>query len=226
MSISLIGRAASSSAQALLSKCEPATHLSSGGRVASPAQALLLRYDALLHEYGLPVKMATSAIVNFSADTVFQCATRDSWDPRRSAAVGFFYGCCWYAPFMHTVTTTWGRVLPSTAPTSLAFKSAVDVSTSFVVNLCFVIGGQAYLRGDDPAETVRENLFDAWTFGCCFHPFSNMVVYSVPVIYRVLTLNGFSFIWNSFLIRRCQQRATAAAEAEAAAATEAAKPVR
>lgn len=168
------------------------------------------RYDAALNKHTIPVKMATSGCINFCADTAMQCATLDEWDPKRSACYGFFYGACWYAPFMHAVTTTWGRVLPSTAIPSLMFKSAVDVSTSFAVNLCFVIGGQAYMRGEEPTTAVKNGLWDAWTLGCCYHPAANMVVYSMPVIYRVLTLNGFSFVWNCFLIRRCQLRANEA----------------
>ena len=106
------------------------------GRATSSAHALLLKYDAALHHYTIPVKCATSGCVNFAADACFQLGTLDHWDPARSAAVGVFYGACWYAPFMHVVTTTWGRVLPSTAVPSLMLKSGVDVSTSFVVNLC------------------------------------------------------------------------------------------
>ena len=70
------------------------------------------------------------------------------------------------------------------------------------INLCGVISLQAWYRGNNPIATVKKILWDAWTLGCCIHPASNMVVYACLVIYRVLCLNTFSFMWNSFLIRR------------------------
>lgn len=174
--------------------------------VLASLRNLLVRYDRALNANPLRVKCITSACINFSADTIGQLATSDHWDPKRSLIYGIVYGGAWYAPFMHIVTTTWGRILPSTAISSLAFKSAVDVSTSFAINLCGVISLQAWYRGDDPIASVKRNLWDAWTLGCCFHPIANMVVYSCPVIYRVLCLNTFSFMWNSFLIRRQTMR--------------------
>ena len=57
------------------------------------------------------------------------------WDAKRTAIYGGVYGAMWYGPFMHGVTTMWGRLLPSTTLASLAFKSGVDVCTSLAINL-------------------------------------------------------------------------------------------
>ena len=167
-------------------------------------------YDAHLHRRPLFVKSITSGGLNATADATIQAATNGDkpWDYKRTALYGGVYGMVWYGPFMHAVTTTWGRVLPSTSVPSLAFKSAVDVCTSFAVNLCGVIGLQAYCRGEDPIETIKANHWNSWTTGLCYHPFANLVVYSMPVIYRVLTLNTASFFWNCGMIAFfCENRA-------------------
>merc|ERR1719171_2460416 len=115
-----------------------------------------MAYDRALKRQPLVVKAVTSGLINFCADATLQkirshqSGDDQPWDIRRSMIFGFSYGLCWYGPFMHKVTTTWGRVLPSTSFGSLAFKAVVDVSTSFPINLCAVIGLQAYFRGDEP----------------------------------------------------------------------------
>ena len=96
---------------------------------------LLRRYDAALHRRPLLVKAVTSGAINSTADATIQLWQGQPWDAKRTAIYGGVYGAMWYGPFMHGVTTTWGRVLPSTTLPSLAFKSGVDVCTSLAINL-------------------------------------------------------------------------------------------
>ena len=172
----------------------------------APLSRAALAYDRALKRRPLPVKAATSGVLNCCADATlqtiqsYQSGQAAPWDAKRTLTFGTAYGLLWYGPFMHVVTTTWGRILPSTSLGSLAFKSAVDVCTSFPVNLCAVIGLQAAIRGDPPREAVRENLFASWCAGAAFWPGGNMVVYSLPVHYRVATLNLFSYSWNCFML--------------------------
>jgi hypothetical protein len=171
---------------------------------------LALRYDAALKSRPLVVKAVSSGLLNSACDGTLQNLQNvqrkakgeptQKWNPVRTAIFGASYGLCWYGPFMHVVTTTWGRVLPSTSVGSLAFKAVVDVCTSFPVNLCMVIGLQARIRGDDAQAAVRSNLWASWCAGACFWPAANMVVYRLPVLYRVFCLNIFSYSWNVFML--------------------------
>lgn len=171
---------------------------------------LALRYDAALKRRPLLVKAGTSGLLNSACDTTLQWLQNaqrkeqgnapQPWNPLRTCIFGAAYGLAWYGPFMHLVTTTWGRVLPCTQVSSLAFKAVFDVCTSFPINLCMVIGLQASIRGDDPRVAVRSNLWPSWCAGACFWPAANMVVYRVPVIYRVFCLNIFSYSWNCFML--------------------------
>ena len=161
---------------------------------------LLRRYDAALHRRPLLVKACTSGCINALADTTIQVYQGQKWDVKRTAIYGGVYGGLWYGPFMHTVTTMWGRMLPSTSLPSLAFKSAVDVCTSLALNLSLVIGLQAYCRGENVQQTVHANHWNSWKTAVCYWPAANMLVYRMPVIYRVLTLNTASFFWNCGMI--------------------------
>ena len=162
---------------------------------------LATRYDESLRARPLATKAITSGVLNCCADATLQhignlqrTAAGEAvvpWNPGRTFVFGVGYGLCWYGPFMHMVTTTWGRVLPSTALPSLFFKSVVDVCTSFPINLCAVISLQATIRGENPKENVQKSLWASWCAGACFWPTANMVVYSLPVRYRVFCLNLF-----------------------------------
>lgn len=164
---------------------------------------LAMTYDGALRRRPLTVKALTSGLINAAADACMQTGTRKADTPhdmRRTLLYGGLYGAVWYGPFMHAVTTTWGRILPSTTIPSLAFKAVVDVCTSFPINLVGVISLQAYCRGADPWHTVRENHLNSWTTGMLFWPAANMIVYRLEPIYRVLCLNTCSFFWNCGMI--------------------------
>lgn len=162
-----------------------------------------MAYDSVLRRRPITVKALTSGVINATADFAIQSATRPEGQPidlRRTAMYGGIYGMCWYGPFMHTVTTTWGRVMPSTSVPSLAFKTAVDMCTSLPFNLACVIGLQAYIRGEDPVDTVRRNHWSSWTTAMMVWPPAIMMVYRVEPVYRVLCLNSCSFFWNCGMI--------------------------
>lgn len=154
-------------------------------------------YDVALNRQPLLVKAITTGFINFSADVCIQkiSAPDQPWNAKRSLLQGCIYGACWSGPFMHVVTTAWGRILPSTTLPSLAFKSAVDVCTSLPVNICGILSVQAYCRGVEPLGALQQNLWSSWTASLAFWPAANMIVYRLPVIYRVLGLNTCSFIY-------------------------------
>ena len=162
------------------------------------------RYDAALQANPLRVKMISSAFINSLADFVIQMSDtapgKQGWDVKKTAIYGIGYGAIWYAPIMHVVTTTWGRLLPGTTVLSLAFKSTVDMCTVIPTHLAAVISVQAATRGKEPLPAVRDNLYKAWTNALIVWPPVLMGVYRIPVAYRVLCMNFVSFNWNCFLI--------------------------
>lgn len=164
------------------------------------------RYDKLIRAHPIRTKMASSGLINAAADAVGQLATGLPLDPTRSLLYGLAYGTLWYAPVMHQVTTGWSRILPSTGLPTIIFKSLVDASTTLVLNLSLVIGFQGWYRGQDPLACVRRDLWDSWCLALGFHPGLNVLVYSMPGLYRVLTLNVGQFVWNGWLITRCASR--------------------
>ena len=198
---------------------------------------LALAYDAQLRRRPLAVKCATSACVVGASDLGVQFALwaaaappaaptsdegvhgistlpdagpahKSGVDVGRSAFIGAAYGGCVFAPVLHTVTTTWHRVLPSTALPALVLKTVVDMTTSFPVNMAANICVQSVARhgyrGPEPlADAVRGNLWPAVTAGWQFWPLASMAMYgAVPLHYRVLFLNANSFFWNAFLVWR------------------------
>ena len=69
-------------------------------------------------------------------------------------------------------------------------------------NLCMVRAYRGYIfagRGVSDLA-VRSNLWASWCAGACFWPAANMVVYRLPVLYRVFCLNIFSYSWNVFML--------------------------
>ena len=177
---------------------------------------LLLAYDAQIIRRPLAVKCATSSIIvacsDASSQTIGlargrkQCDERTSVDFGRSLFIGFFYGGVTFAPILHYVTTTWMKVMPSKSPQALCFKMAVDMTTSFPLNLSIMIALQSFVRGtardlDDVTNAVRANLWPCISRGWLFWPAVTVAMYAfVPVHYQVLFLNGGSFLWNTFFI--------------------------
>ena len=97
-------------------------------------------------------------------------------------------------------------MLPSKSAPALAFKAAVDMTTSFPVNLSAMIALQSIVRGDaktadEAISAVRANLWPCIKRGWMFWPAVTVMMYAVvPLHYRVLFLNGGSLLWNTFFI--------------------------
>jgi protein Mpv17 len=188
-----------------------------------------LRYDRLLHRRPLLVKSVTSGVVVCAADVGIQTFFPDaiegddalgsseivvknsaiSLDLKRTAVIGIGYGALWFAPVLHFVTTRWAKFLPSVSLGALAFKSVVDMTTSFPINLSVMISLQSYAREGgraQPVQSVQKNLWPSLKDGWCFWPFISMVMYgSVPLHYRVLFLNSMSLFWNGWMIARFEK---------------------
>ena len=170
---------------------------------------LAARYHTMLHRHPLPVKMATSGLIVGMADTAVQMGTCSAEiDIRRSLLFGIGYGSLTFAPALHMVTTTWQRILPSTAITALVTKSTVDMLTSFPFNISVAIVFQANLRGSqsqpswkESYEAVQSNLWPSLLAGWAFWgPYSVVNYGFIPLHYRVLCLNIGSFGWNYFMV--------------------------
>lgn len=167
-------------------------------------------YDAQLQRSPLKVKMATSGAIVSASDMTAQTLKRgdgESWDPFRTFVIGFGYGFLWFAPLLHVVTARmWPRLMPSRKPAALMFKTAVDLCTSFPVNVCVITSLNSYTRGEeDILDGMRRNLWPTWSLGVLYWGPLNVCMYGlVPLHYRVLFLNTFSYIWNSILIFRYQ----------------------
>lgn len=186
----------------------------------SSLHGAVMRYDAALQARPLRTKMISSGIINAAADTVVQCSDGQSsgWSMQRTAVYGIGYGAIWFAPIMHAVTTTWGRIMPATTFASLAFKTAVDMCTVIPLHLGVVIAVQATNRGEEPKQAVRDNLHEAWKNAFLVWPPVLIGIYQIPVAYRVLCMNFVSFNWNCFLIWSSQRRTAGLLESRAALA--------
>ena len=169
------------------------------------ARALARAYDAQLQRTPLRVKMCTSGVIVSSADVTAQLLTRKEgkkyeFDPWRTLLIGVGYGALWFAPCLHVITARmWPALLPSRKPAALLFKTAVDLSTSFPLNVCVITGLSSHARGEeiDPLESIRRNLWPTLKVGWAFWGPVNVAMYGlVPMHYRVLFLNVFS---SSFL---------------------------
>lgn len=179
-------------------------------------RSLILRYDAALKRRPLPVKALTSAAIVTAADTTVQSFSPEAYNYRRTAAAAA-YGGLLFAPVMHTVFAFWARAVPSQTIGATVFKVCVDMGTSFPVNISALMALQALAKappvgGDEsrwqqakhvvPAA-LRENFWGTYTDGLKFWPPVTVGLYTfVPVLYRVLALNVFSYGWNCWLIFR------------------------
>ena len=186
---------------------------------------LALKYDRSLKTNPLLVKCVTSAGIVAASDSVAQyalhlkgrkCDEGFSLNAFRSFAIGTIYGGLQFAPVLHFVTTSWERVLPSKSLPALAFKTIVDMTTSFPVNLSSMIALQSILRGEsadvgDVVDSVKKNIWPSIKAGWTFWPVMTVLMYSVvPLHYRVLFLNFGSFGWNFFMVyrftpKKCQE---------------------
>ena len=146
--------------------------------------------------------MATSGIIVSCSDATAQMLTRKEreydWHTLHRISLGLV------CP-LHLVTARiWPKLLPSRKPQALVFKTAVDLVTSFPLNVCVITSINAHARGEHgPLESIRTNLWPTLKVGWLFWGPVNFAMYGVvPVHYRVLFLNTFSYIWNSYLIWR------------------------
>ena len=165
-------------------------------------------YDAQLQRSPLKVKMVTSGIIVSASDMTAQMLTREAgenWDPVRTLVVGVGYGFLWFAPLLHVVTARmWPRLMPSKSPPALMFKTAVDLTTSFPLNVCVITSLNSYTRREENIlDGIKRNLWPTWRLGVLYWGPLNLCMYGlVPMHYRVLFLNTFSYIWNTILIWR------------------------
>ena len=130
-----------------------------------------------------------------------------SYSLKRSLMIGIGYGSLWFAPILHVVTTTWARILPSTSLPALGFKALIDMTTSFPINISFMMGLQSYVRDPeaDIIDSVRRNFWPSYTAGLILWPGATMLNYGiVPLRFRVLFLNTLSLGWNFYLVSRFQ----------------------
>jgi hypothetical protein len=88
--------------------------------------------------------MVSSAVIVTFSDAVSQLGQGDMKDYnfRRTLVVGIGYGGLWFGPLLHGITTTWARILPSTSAPAIVFKTVIDMTTSFPLNLSAMISLQ------------------------------------------------------------------------------------
>lgn len=147
------------------------------------------RYDQHLQSSPLITKAITSGIVVGASDVCVQLATEDHYDIRRTLFVGGGYGACWFAPVLHGVTTTWARILPATTFSALSFKTIVDMTTVFPINVSVMLGMNAVARQPDASamdvvDSIQDNFWPSYSKGWLLwrkfpdtaHPYIGIVV--------------------------------------------------
>mmetsp|Transcript_55002 Transcript_55002/g.144643 ORF Transcript_55002/g.144643 Transcript_55002/m.144643 type:complete len:201 (-) Transcript_55002:8-610(-) len=174
---------------------------------------LASRYDSALRRRPLLVKMATSGVIVGASDATVQVLSgAAAYDPVRTGIMGVGYGALTFAPVLHTVTTGWKLLLPSTTLASVVFRSVVDMATGFPFNVSLSLSWQALARSKDfspefvtdaaPAA-VRANLWPSLVAGWALWLPVGVANYRfVPVRYQVLCLNTVSFFWNCYMVWR------------------------
>jgi hypothetical protein len=142
--------------------------------------------------------MVSSAVIVCASDAVSQLKQVDmkNYDFRRTLVVGIGYGGLFFAPLLHGITTTWARILPSTSAPAIVFKTVIDMTTSFPVNLTAMVSLQALVRKEDPIAAVKKNLVPSVVAGWGFWPFMNIAMYKV--IFCNLDLLSFLFPFHTF----------------------------
>jgi hypothetical protein len=125
--------------------------------------------------------MVSSGVIVCGSDAVSQLVQGDMKDYnfRRTLVVGILYGGLWFAPLLHGITTTWARILPSTSAPAIVFKTVIDMTTSFPVNLSAMLSLQAMVRKEDPIAAVKKNLVPSVVAGWGFWPLINIAMYKV-----------------------------------------------
>jgi hypothetical protein len=54
-------------------------------------------------------------------------------------------------------------------------------------------------------QKIQSETFHVWRMGCAYWiPVAFLNFYVIPLKYRVIAMNGFSFLWNSYLVARTQ----------------------
>jgi hypothetical protein len=130
-------------------------------------------YDGHLMARPLTVKMLTSGLIVGSSDTTAQYLRWHKghytgktavweWNVARSITVGGVYGACIFAPILHHVFLFWNRVMPSKHLVAVAFRTAVDMVTSFPINLSCMIATQTMVRHKFDCTPVHIQALGFW----------------------------------------------------------------
>lgn len=124
------------------------------------------------------------------------------------------YAAFWVAPVAHG----WFKFLSAAVPLKqpilprLATIVAVDqalMSPVFISAFFTTRGIIDYQSTDQITDKIQNETFDVWRAGCAFWvPVAFFNFYWVPFKYRVITANGFSFIWNTYLVARTKYEET------------------
>ena len=124
------------------------------------------------------------------------------------------HGAIWVAP----VSYNWYRFLSYAIPIQkpvlprLCATVAVDsvfMSPMFIGAFFTTRGLIDHQSSDQIAEKIRNETFHVWTMGCFYWiPISFLNFYYIPLKYRVIAMNGFSFLWNTYLVARTRYEKT------------------
>ena len=118
------------------------------------------------------------------------------------------HGAIWVAPVSSTWFAFLSRRIPLTPPVLPRLIATVAIDAT-LMSPCFIMaffttrGIIDYKSKDEILHKIKSETFHVWTLGCVYWiPIAFFNFFVVPVKYRVVTMNGFSFIWNSYLVAR------------------------
>lgn len=117
------------------------------------------------------------------------------------------YGAIWVAP----VSYYWFRFLANRITIKAAIPNlittvAVDAAVMSPLFLCAFMTTRGIIEKqskEEIAKKIRSDTFTMWTYSISFWlPVSVFNFWMVPLKFRVIYMNAFSFVWNTFLVMR------------------------
>jgi hypothetical protein len=161
-------------------------------------------YQELLEAYPLTTKAVTSGVLFGVGDAIAQikAGANSPFDTRRISnyvVIGLFAGILW--AFWYAMVASWVTAFASQALVQVLISIVMEqfLWCPFFYSL-YVIPLSTFLNGGglvDAQQDVRAKLYDLLVANAKLWTFANLLIYSLPLEWRVLGANVFELIWAS-----------------------------
>lgn len=118
------------------------------------------------------------------------------------------HGAIWVGPVSSTWYSFLSKAIPLKPPVLPRLVATVGIDAA-LMSPCFIMaffttrGIIDHKSKDEIVHKIKTETFHVWTLGCAYWiPVAFLNFYITPLKYRVLAMNGFSFLWNTYLVAR------------------------